>query len=117
MKFFILFIVLVQVLLLGNMIVYRSSSESVNFVVNEKERIMDCSTNSEGVSSCNAKYLIFTENEVFENVDKFIIFKFDSSDQYAKMVNGTRCSATAYGWRVPFLSWYRNLDDVHCERH
>lgn len=102
------------VLIFGNMILYKSSAESVNFVVNEKERIMDCSTDADGIQSCSAKYLVFTDSEVFENTDKFVIFKFDSSDQHAKMIDGSSCSATAYGWRVPFMSWYRNLDDVHC---
>lgn len=108
--------VFMVVLAVLNAVIYRSSGEPVSFVVNEKDRITTCSSSDNG-TSCSSKYLVFTDNEVFENTDKLILFKFNSSDVHARMVDGSKCTAMAYGWRVPFLSWYRNLHDVQCERN
>ena len=54
-------------------------------------------------------YLVFTEHEVFENTDQFIIGKFNSSDIQNQLEFGYTYKVKAMGWRVPFLSWYRNI--------
>lgn len=60
------------------------------------------------------KYLIFTEGEVFENTDSLLRLKFNSSDVYAKIVNGKTCTFTVNGWRFPFFSMYRNVLEANC---
>lgn len=61
----------------------------------------------------DSKYLIYTDGEVFENVDCLVKGKFDSSDLYGKLQEGQTYKAEVYGWRVkPFLNWYRNILSV-----
>lgn len=57
----------------------------------------------------DSKYLVFTEGEVFENVDSWAFFKFSSSDTYSKLKKGNTYRAKVSGWRIPFLSMYRNI--------
>jgi len=76
-----------------------STAEKVMFTVKEKEPI----------ATKEVKYLIFTKQEVFENTDSFWKAKFNSSDVYGQIEPGKTYEAEVYGWRVPFLSWYRNI--------
>lgn len=79
--------------------------EQVCTVVTDKDRITN--RNSEGGTS--SKYLIFTEAETFENTDDFSVMKFNSSDFYGSIAVGQEYCFTVAGWRVPFLSMYRNI--------
>ena len=78
--------------------------EDVTITVNEKERV---------AYGEDSKYLIWTDDEVFENTDALLMGKFNSSDLYGKLVKGKTYNCQAIGWRIPFLSMYRNL--VNCE--
>jgi len=80
------------------------TSEEVTITVTDKERIVE--THDKSISS---KYLIFSDNETFENVDCLVRWKFDSSDLQGKLKRGETYHLLVYGWRVPFLSWYRNI--------
>jgi len=80
------------------------TKEEVTFTINKSERV----TTGSG-DSLSSKYLIFTENEVFENSDTLWYMKWNSSDLYAKMVEGKRYKAEVYGFRIPFISSYRNI--------
>jgi hypothetical protein len=62
--------------------------------------------------SSGGKYLIFTDNEVLENTDSLWYWKWNSSDFYNKIEAGKTYKFTVYGWRVPFMSWYRNIVEV-----
>ncbi len=55
------------------------------------------------------KYLIFTDKGVFENTDSWIELKFNSSDLYGKLERGKSYNLRVYGWRISFLSKYRNI--------
>lgn len=77
---------------------------NVTFTVIEKERV----TERRG-DSISSKYLIFTDSEVFQNTDSIFYFKFNSSDIYVKLKKDHTYEAVVYGWRVPFLSMYRNI--------
>lgn len=80
------------------------TQDTCTFTVSDKERIMD------GVGdAATAKYLVFTDVETFENTDCFIWFKFNSSDLQGKLKKGVEYEAKVYGWRIPFLSAYRNI--------
>jgi hypothetical protein len=67
-----------------------------------KDKIVKRGSNSD-------KYLIFTENEVFENTDCVVFGKFDSSDVFNSIENKTMMRLEVYGWRINFLSKYRNI--------
>lgn len=71
--------------------------------------------NQEVVYSGSSRYLIYTKGEVFENTDSTFLMKWNSSDLQNEMQVGKHCKAMAYGYRVPFLSWYRNLNEVVCD--
>lgn len=79
---------------------------TVTFEVTSKERVS---------GDNSSKYLVFTPNEVFENTDTWWTLKFNSSDLYGKLVVGSTCEAKVSGFRVPFLSWYRNIHSVNCK--
>jgi hypothetical protein len=74
--------------------------ETVCSRVTEKERI---------ITADSSKYLIFTEAEVFENTDDFSVLKTNSSDFYARIEKGKTYCFSVVGFRVSFLSWYRNI--------
>ena len=95
-------------LMIGVQAVKYSTITDVVVTVTEKERIVE--SNGEHTTS---KYLVFTENEVFENVDDMIPFlKFNSSDIQGKLHVGETYKLTVWGWRINFLSWYRNILNV-----
>ena len=47
--------------------------------------------------------------EVLENTDSIYFLKFNSSDVYANLQPGDRINARVFGWRIPFMSWYRDI--------
>jgi hypothetical protein len=95
-------------LMIGVQAVKYSTVTDVVVTVTEKERIVE--SNGKHTTS---KYLVFTENEVFENVDDMIpFFKFNSSDIQGKLHVGETYKLTVWGWRINFLSWYRNILNV-----
>lgn len=66
------------------------------------------------------QYLIFLEEgEVLENSDSFFNGKWNSSDVYNRLEEGECYDFGVYGWRVQFLSWYKNVleyDEVPCDQ-
>ena len=100
--------ILVVGLVLGSCVIPFATQDKVSFTVTDKERIVE--KNGDAVSS---KYLVFTDVEVFENTDCFVLFKFDSSDIQGELKVGERYSAKVYGWRLPFFSAYRNIISVN----
>lgn len=100
-----LYLILFAIIILfwgGCNIAYYSTSEIVTIEISEKERVVGSDGNS-------AKYLIFTENETFQNTDLWLIGKFNSSDIEGKLKAGKKYRVKVYGWRIPFLSMYRNI--------
>lgn len=79
------------------------TQDHATFTVDKAERVVD------GNSS---RYLIFTENETFENTDSIAFFKFNSSDIYGRIDEGKTYKAKVSGTRVPFLSWYRSIIEI-----
>jgi len=80
-------------------------SDTVDTVITETE-----------VKRKNGKdnYLVFTEGEVYENVDAWYRFKFSSSDVQndCMKLKGKEVEIAKYGWRFSPLSWYENIVDV-----
>lgn len=97
---------LVAVVLAISPIIHFSTMETVyEHTVTEKERI---------VGKESSKYLIFTDKEVFENTDSLLAFKYNSSDFYGRIQVGQVCSFKVTGFRIPFLSSYRNILSYNC---
>lgn len=89
---------------------FATKTEVAGVTVTGKERVTTNSANSQMTS----KYLVFTDLEVFENTDSWLALKFNSSDVYGQMINGRVCDFTVTGFRVPFLSMYRNIVKAEC---
>lgn len=105
-------LVAVSVIWAINYGVYKLTYDQVHGVyVNDRERV---TTQTEG--KIDTKYLIFTENEVFENTDSLIALKFNSSDVYNHIKPGYTCNLEVTGVRVPFLSMYRNIISASCSK-
>ncbi len=81
------------------------ASDTVRTVINETQ------VKRHGNSD---KYLVFTNDDVFENVDAWYRFKFRSSDLQSKCMRlkGKEVEITKYGWRFGPLSWYENIVDI-----
>lgn len=58
------------------------------------------------------KYLVFTDQETFENTDEWLAGKFNSSDVYGRIKVGKTYKFTVRGWRIPFFSSYRNITEA-----
>lgn len=82
------------------------TQDNVTFTVKKAERV------SYGESS---RYLIFAQDETFENTDSIAFFKFNSSDIYGQINEGKTYRAKVAGARIPFLSWYRNIIEIQEE--
>lgn len=94
---------IVALLVVGAQLLFVNPTKTeVIFTVNDKERV---SYNDVG------SYLIYTSDEVFKNSDDWRVGKFNSSDLYGQLEVGKTYQCKVYGWRVPFLSWYRNIYD------
>lgn len=66
-------------------------------------------TDKERVTGDDSKYLVFTNGEVLCVDDTLVFMRFDSSDLYGSLKIGKTYRGDVVGWRVPFLSWYRNI--------
>jgi len=57
-------------------------------------------------------YLVYTDDEVFENTDSFWNFKWNSSDLYGKLKIDSTYKVQVHGIRMPFFSSYRNIVEI-----
>ena len=83
------------------------ANEVVTITVNEKDRI----TTGQG-ETLTGKFLIYTENEVFENTDSWSYFKFNSTDVQNDLKVDSTYTVKVAGWRIPFMSSYRNIVSI-----
>lgn len=109
MKFFYWAIVVIALVIapINIWVHYATMTTLQNITIEGKERITS-SANEE------SKYLIFTSAETFENVDSLLAFKFNSSDVYGSLKQGSLCELRVTGFRIPFLSTYRNILSAEC---
>lgn len=96
----IAFIALLVVLLLVPVFIFRRSAQEEVINVEMKERVD------------NDKYLVFTEDEVFENTDSIMFFKFASSDLYNDLKVDGEYKVKVVGWRIPVFSMHRNIISI-----
>ncbi len=84
---------------------YRASLDSAEFTIDRRERVVTGS--GDGTRSY---YLVWSsEGEVYCICDSWSFLSFDASDRYGRLREGSQVKAQVAGWRVPFLSWYRNI--------
>lgn len=68
--------------------------------------------NGERVCSAanDCKFLEYAADETFENTDTLFYLKYNSGDVHRVIHAGLTCERVkVVGWRVPFLSWFRNI--------
>jgi len=100
-------IILVGLVIIGGIgfeVAKFTNTETITITVTDKERVV--TGKGDDISS---KYLIYTDKGTFENTDTFIKFKFNSSDLYGKLKKDSTYTVETYGFRVPFLSMYKNI--------
>jgi hypothetical protein len=87
--------------------IYKSiaTHRDETFTVKKSERITE--------SNNSSRYLIYTEQGVYENTDSLLNGKFTSSDLYNELAAGRTYTCDVIGWRAPFLSWYPNI--ISCD--
>lgn len=81
-------------------VVKNSVRSTVVDTVVKSERIQD---------GKQSYYLVFGENEVYQNEDSWLNGKFNSSDVYRDIEPGKKYRFEVIGWRWPLMSWYRNI--------
>ena len=97
---------------------------SFSYMGSKEEGIAITPTRGERVAvgsgdSMSHKYLVWTaEGEVFEVTDSVLFGTFNSADRYGKLLSGTGnpVSVDVAGWRITWLSSYRNIIKVHGEQ-
>jgi hypothetical protein len=82
---------------------YYLSSETITITINKTERV------NKGDDS---KYLVFTDEETFENTDSYLSWKFDSSDVHGHLKEGQTYKVKVRGWRWKMFSSYRNIVEL-----
>jgi hypothetical protein len=85
-------------------VINYTTVETVQVVVESKERM----TTGTGENR-RSFWIVFTDQEVFANKDNIWFAKFNSSDIQRQLVDGQACQVKVNGFRVPFLSMYRNV--------
>ena len=88
-------------------IYYYSNKETITFTVKDKQiKMRGSGENKEDV------YMIYTDKGVFENTDDIFLGKWNSSDIQNDLEIGKIYKADVYGWRIQFLSTYKNISNV-----
>ncbi len=88
-------------------VAYYTSKEEVKFKIKDKQIKMEKSGDN-----INDIYFVYTDIGVFTNTDDAFLLKFNSSDVQNELNIGSTYKATVYGFRVPFLSIYKNITTV-----
>lgn len=105
---YIFTVVIVGILLFSVIVLpffYSFNETQYTIMITDKERV-----NSGSLS----KYLVFGEDEngellVFQNTDNLLRGKWNSSDIYGKLKIGNTYRVKVVGYRIPFLSSYKNI--------
>lgn len=101
-KYFIGAVLLVSLYFLRIPILEYSLQRDVTFTVTKAERITDANGGA-------ARYLVFTDQGVYQNVDDWWFLKWNSSDVQGVMNAGTKVTVKITGMRLGIFSWYPNI--------
>lgn len=80
-----------------------SAVETVTVTVSEKESV---------AVNGGHEYRIYTDKEVLVNSDEWLKGKWNSADVYNQIHEKQTYRMKVYGWRIPFLSMFRNILEV-----
>lgn len=80
-----------------------SAVETVTVTVSEKESV---------AVGGGHEYRIYTDKEVLVNSDEWLKGKWNSADVYNQIHENQTYRMKVYGWRIPFLSMFRNILEV-----
>ena len=94
------------------LLVVSSIIASPFYVYGTADTVSITITGKERGNGRDSSYLVYAEDETFECTDSLLRLKFNSSDVYGSLEVGKTYIASVYGWRVPMLSWYRNIVSV-----
>ena len=111
MKNVIVFIVIVIVFMIIFNVMRLNHSEIITIKVTGTERITESSGSGKNLE-VTSKYLVFTENETFENTDETFMGKWNSSDFQGKFAKDSTYKVKVIGWRIPITSTYRNIVQI-----
>jgi len=111
MKNVIIFIVVLLVVMIIFNVIRLNHSEIITIKVTGTERITETSGSGKDLS-VTSKYLVFTENETFENTDETLMGKWNSSDFQGKFAKDSTYKVKVIGWRIPITSTYRNIVQI-----
>ena len=95
-------LIVIFILIVGKACIAYGTVDEVIFTINKTER----------TGGDNGKYLIFTDNGVYENTDSLFWLKWNSSDIYNEIEKQKTYKAKVYGFRIGFLSWYKNIISI-----
>ena len=78
------------------------------------EQTVTCKVKDKWVKRYDEKdvYLISCDDEVYKIEDLLFFGKFDSSDMYASIDKGKTYKITTTGYRMPYLSEYKNINKI-----
>ncbi len=96
----VLIVLAVGLLIITPLLYTYGTQEVLTITIKEKERVR---------SGDSDKYLVWADSETFENSDSLLHWKFNSSDTYGQLEVGKTYVVRVYGWRISFLSYYRNI--------
>lgn len=82
----------------------RLTYKEIKIKIQEKERVVEKSG-----KSIESRYIVFCEDEVFQNTDSFWMFKFNSSDIQRDLKIGGTYLVGVNMWRIRLFSRYRNI--------
>lgn len=99
-----IWVLVISIMVILAPVAYISSVDTIKITIRDKERI----TTGTG-ESISSKFIVYTEGEVFENTDNVIFLKFNSADVQNALEVGTTYEVKVAGWRIPMLSYYRNI--------
>jgi hypothetical protein len=100
----IISLIALALIIFGYPIAFYSSMETRIITVDDKER----ATTGNG-KYIQSMYLVYTDGEVFKNTDSVLVLKFNSSDVQNQLKEGETYKVQVAGWRILFLSMYRNI--------
>jgi len=101
------FIIAFLLLITITMVIEYKSVDVIQITVTDKERIVTGS--GENTSS---KYLVYTENEVFQNTDNILFLKFGSADVQNRLRVDSTYTVKVNGYRIPLTSSFRNILEI-----
>jgi hypothetical protein len=108
----IIFIILVIALIIFGIIIPFVTQDYVTLTVTDKETYTstDCS-DSDGHRSCstNTYKLIYTNGEILQFDDTFVLWVFGSQTMYSHIEEDQTYKFKVWGFNVPWLNMYRNV--------